>query len=61
VGGRSPEDHPAGVFFRPERVEVLFRVHRDEVGEVRVRLDTSGHDDLPGGVDHARRLQPLLR
>ena len=57
VGGRAAEDHPARVLLRAERVEVVLGMHRDEVGEVRVRLDAARDDDLPRRVDHPSGLR----
>ncbi|PYN97887.1 MAG: hypothetical protein DMD91_16460 [Candidatus Rokuibacteriota bacterium] len=53
---RAAEDHPPRVFLGTERVLVRFGLHRDEVREVRVRLDAAGNDDLPGRVDRPSRL-----
>jgi len=61
VGGRPAEDHPPGVLFRPQRREILLGLHRDEVRQVRVRLDAARHDDLAAGVDHPPGLEPVLR
>jgi len=59
VGGRAPEDHAPRVLLGTEGMEILLRLHRDEVREVRVGLDAPGHDDLAGGVDHAPRLEAV--
>ena len=60
VGGRTAEDHPPRVVLGTERVKVLFRLHRDEVRQVRVRLDAARDHDLPAGVDDPPRLQATV-
>jgi len=54
VRGGAAVGHAAGVVFRSQRGRGLVGMAHDRVGQVRVRIDAARHDDLPGGVEHAR-------
>src|SRR5581483_7612213 len=60
VGGRAAERHPHRVLLGTECEQPSFRTHPDKAGQMGVRLDPTGHDDLAARVDDAAGRGPLV-